>query len=216
MRGDNYVALVWGTLWGELPRIIVGGAFFSLLAAPAFIVLSLNLILSAILVGILLVAPAWAALLAYEFPLFMAGSVKAATFWLALRRYWLRSVALGALAAFPLVAGLLKTPLLKQAEISPTLWLSFAADFFVAAFMAALLLYAFPIMVRRNLGLRETVYGAWRLVGRRPVNTVGLLGLCILFGFALAYFSLGLLFLLPAIFGLFVVGNCELVVQQEE
>ena len=214
VRNDTYVTLIAGKLWDELPRLILGGLFFSIVAIPAFVFFSLGWIFLSIAVSIITLAPAWAALLAYEFPLLDDKVAKAQLFWNGLRRFWWRSVGLGAMAAFPLLSALLKLPLLQQAVIPTSLWISFAADCFAGSLLAALLLYAFPLLVRNDLGIRQTVHTAWLLMGRHLFNTLGLLGMGILFAFAIGSISLGLLFLLPAIYGLFVVGNCELVVQE--
>lgn len=214
VRNDTYVTLIAGKLWDELPRLILGGLFFSIVAIPAFVFFSLGWIFLSIAVSIVTLAPAWAALLAYEFPLLDDKVAKAQLFWNGLRRFWWRSVGLGAMAAFPLLSALLKLPLLQQAVIPTSLWISFAADCFAGGLLAALLLYAFPLLVRNDLGIRQTVHTAWLLMGRHLFNTLGLLGMGILFAFAIGSISLGLLFLLPAIYGLFVVGNCELVVQE--
>ena len=214
VRNDTYVTLIAGKLWDELPRLILGGLFFSIVAIPAFVFFSLGWIFLSIAVSIVTLAPAWAALLAYEFPLLDDKVAKTQLFWNGLRRFWWRSVGLGAMAAFPLLSALLKLPLLQQAVIPTSLWISFAADCFAGGLLAALLLYAFPLLVRNDLGIRQTVHTAWLLMGRHLFNTLGLLGMGILFAFAIGSISLGLLFLLPAIYGLFVVGNCELVVQE--
>lgn len=214
VRNDTYVTLIAGKLWDELPRLILGGLFFSIVAIPAFVFFSLGWIFLSIAVSIVTLAPAWAALLAYEFPLLDDRVAKAQLFWNGLRRFWWRSMGLGSMAAFPLLSALLKLPLLQQAVIPTSLWISFAADCFAGSLLAALLLYAFPLLVRNDLGIRQTVHTAWLLMGRHLFNTLGLLGMGILFAFAIGSISLGLLFLLPAIYGLFVVGNCELVVQE--
>ncbi len=214
VRNDTYVTLIAGKLWDELPRLILGGLFFSIVAIPAFVFFSLGWIFLSIAVSIVTLAPAWAALLAYEFPLLDDKVAKTQLFWNGLRRFWWRSVGLGAMAAFPLLSALLKLPLLQQAVIPTSLWISFAADCFAGSLLAALLLYAFPLLVRNDRGIRQTVHTAWLLMGRHLFNTLGLLGMGILFAFAIGSISLGLLFLLPAIYGLFVVGNCELVVQE--
>lgn len=211
---DTYLPLVFTSLWENLPGILMGGIIFSIMAMPAFILFSINLLGLALVVSVLTITPAWAALLAYEFPIFKHSTARWKLYWSALLHYWRRSIVLGAVAVFPLFAAYLNLPSLNQEEIPIILWLSFAADFFMAAVIAALSLYVFPLMVRDDLGLRATVRNAWILIGRRPINTVGLLGMGILFGFAVVYLSLGLLFLLPAVFGLFVVGNCESVLQQ--
>lgn len=214
LRSENYVTFVAGKLWEDLPQIIIGGLLFSLLAIPAFVLFSLGWVFLTIAVAIVTLIPAWAALLAYEFPLLDDKVARASDFWRALRHFFGRSCLLGAIGAFPLLAAVLKLPMLKQAEIPITLWVSFAADCFAGGLLAALLLYAFPLLVRNDLGVRQALHAAWLLIGRHLLNTVGLLGMVILFAFAVGSISLGLLFFLPAVYGLFVVGNCKLVVHE--
>ena len=64
VRNDTYVTLIAGKLWDELPRLILGGLFFSIVAIPAFVFFSLGWIFLTIAVSIVTLAPAWAALLA--------------------------------------------------------------------------------------------------------------------------------------------------------
>lgn len=213
LHNENYVTVIVGALWESLPQVILGGLFFALLASPAFVLFSLGWIWLTLAVSVVTIAPTWAALLAYELPLVHDKVTSASRFWQALRRYWWRSSALGCLAAFPIASALFKLPLLRQTEVPPTLWLSFAADFFMAGLVASLLLYAFPLLIRNDLGLVQSVRDGWLLMGRHLRNTLGLLGLAILCAFAVGSISLGLLFLLPAVYGLFIIGNCELVIQ---
>lgn len=56
----------------------------------------------------------------------------------------------------------------------------------------------------------------WLLATLHPWHRVGLIGLGILLAFAVGYFSLGLLFLLPAVYGMFVVGNALVVLQSQD
>lgn len=90
------------------------------------------------------------------------------------------------------------------------------ADLFGMALLAALLLYAFPLLVHFDYGVKTSLRDGWILAVRFPVHTLGLLGLGILGAFAVGYLSLGLLLLLPALYGLFVVGNTLLVLQTTE
>ncbi|NLE43465.1 MAG: hypothetical protein GX620_01985, partial [Chloroflexi bacterium] len=50
---------------------------------------------------------------------------------------------------------------------------------------------------------------------RHIANTLGLLGMGILFAFGVGYISSGLLFILPAVWGVFLVNNCRMVVDEE-
>ncbi|NLE45573.1 MAG: hypothetical protein GX620_12705, partial [Chloroflexi bacterium] len=53
------------------------------------------------------------------------------------------------------------------------------------------------------------------LSARHLMNTFGLLGLLILFVMATIYIHAGLSLFWPALWGLFVVNNCRMVVAQE-
>jgi uncharacterized membrane protein YesL len=211
---DHYVRRVFTQLWENLPGVLVGAIAFSLFSAPAFSLFSIGRLALSFVIGVLTIAPAWAGLLAYEFPIYADRATNWRLYWDSFLRYWRRSVLLGGMAALPFLTAYVKLPLLDQEEVPVVLWLSFAADFLAAAVIVSLLLYAFPLMVRNDLGLGTTLRNAWILVGRRPMNTIGLMAMTILFGLAIEYVSLGLLFVLPAVFGLFVIGNCEAVLQQ--
>ncbi|MCE7980102.1 MAG: hypothetical protein DYG89_02825 [Caldilinea sp. CFX5] len=95
-------------------------------------------------------------------------------------------------------------------------WLGLGADLLGMALMAALLLYAFPFMVYQDSEVKTSLHKGWLLAALHPWHTLGLLGLSILLAFSVGYFSLGLLFLLPAFYGMFVVGNALLVLQAQD
>lgn len=205
---------VFVMLWENLPAVILGAVGFSLCAMPAFVLFSVGFLGLSLVIGVLTIAPAWAALLAYEIPIYTDRVTHWPIFWLSMLHFWRRGALLGAIGAIPIFSAYFKLPLLNQEQISNVLWLSYAADFLIMAVFVALSLYAFPLMVSDDLMLSTALRNAWILVGRQPINTIGLLAMGILFVFAVAYLSLGLLFVLPAIFGLFVVGNCLAVLQK--
>jgi uncharacterized membrane protein YesL len=139
------------------------------------------------------------------------GALPAVSFGYAFRHYWRRSTLLGLLAAFPALAALITLPLLQQPPVPLVVWLGLGADLLGMALLAALLLYAFPFMVYRDVDVKTSLRNGWLLAALHPGHTLGLLGLAILLAFCIGYFSLGLLFLLPAFYGMFVVGNALLV-----
>ncbi|HXF60700.1 MAG TPA: hypothetical protein VNK95_03725, partial [Caldilineaceae bacterium] len=98
---DTYVVATVRCLWENLPRLVIAGLGFSVLAAPSFVLGVLGLWGPALLAGLLLVGPGWVALLQWEGEL-LAGRTPS---WTALGRnwlrYWLPSVRLGMLALFP-------------------------------------------------------------------------------------------------------------------
>lgn len=215
---DTYAPMVGRALWENLPQVIGGGLLFSLLCTPAFVLFSVGYLAATVLVGIVTVGPAWSALLVCERALLNGEARPNRHFWPSLRRYWRGSVQLGLVAAFPLLATLSTLPLLRQEEVPPIVWLGLAADFFGMALMAALLLYSFPLLTEPNESTNSSVIGlyrhALRVASQHLPNTLGLMGMAILLGFAVVYLSWGLLLMVPAIFALFVTSNALLVFQR--
>jgi uncharacterized membrane protein YesL len=211
LNRDSYVRFVCRHLWEELPRVLGNGFLFSLCCAPAFILFSLGFLAPTLLVSVITIAPAWAALLAVQLNLVSDGALSAVSFGYAFRHYWRRSTLLGLLAAFPALAALITLPLLQQPPVPLVVWLGLGADLLGMALLAALLLYAFPFMVYRDVDVKTSLRNGWLLAALHPGHTLGLLGLAILLAFCVGYFSLGLLFLLPAFYGMVVVGTALLV-----
>ena len=213
---DTFVLFVGRQLWGELPRVLGNGLLFSLCCAPAFVLFALGWLAPTVLVSVITIAPGWAALLAVQRNIISDGVLPAISFGAAFRHYWRRSTQLGMLAAFPLLAALVTLPALQQPTVPLVVWLGLGADLFGMALLAALLLYAFPLLVHFDYGVKTSLRDGWILAVRYLGHTLGLLGLGILGAFAVGYLSLGLLLLLPALYGLFVVGNGLLVLQTNE
>lgn len=211
LNRDTYVSFVCRQLWAELPRVLGSGLLFSLCCAPAFILFALGLLAPTLLVSVVTIAPAWAALLAVQRNIVSDGALAGMSFGRAFRHYWRRSTLLGLLAAFPLLAALTTLPLLQQPVVPMIAWIGLGADLLGMALVAALLLYAFPLLVHEDAGVRPCLHQGWLLAALHPWHTVGLIGLGILLAFAVGYLSLGLLFLLPAVYGMFVMGNALLV-----
>jgi uncharacterized membrane protein YesL len=213
---QNYVRLTFKHLWEDLPQILLACLVFSLGWLPAFVLFVLNLPLLAILVGALTIAPAWAVVLAHEARLLEHKAANLGTMAQTWRRYGLRSAKLGLLAAFPLVAGLLTLPHLAAPEAPPVVWLGLAADALGLLLLVTLFLYAFPLLVLFDMKLRTALYNSLILASRYLANTLGLLSLGGLFLLGVLYLNSGLLFILPAIWGMFIVNNCRLVINLEE
>lgn len=211
LNRDTYVLFVCRQIWEELPRVLGNGLLFSLCCAPAFVLFSLGLLAPTLLVSVITIAPAWTALLAVQRNIVSDGALPGMNFGRAFRYYWRRSTLLGMIAAFPLLAALITLPLLQQPIVPLVVWLGLGADLLGMALVAALLLYAFPILVHEDDGVKTSLHKGWRLAALHPWHTVGLIGLGILLVFAVGYLSLGLLFLLPAVYGMFVMGNALLV-----
>ncbi len=95
-------------------------------------------------------------------------------------------------------------------------WLGLAADALGLLLLFTLYLYAFPLLVLYDLGIGSALYNSLILASRYLMNTLGLLSLGGLFLLAVLYLSSGLMFILPAIWGMFIINNCRLVIALEE
>lgn len=214
---QNYLAQTLAALWDNLPQVTVGAVWLSLWAAPAALLALLGLAAPAAIAGVLLTAPAWVALQHFEVQLLQGKSTPLFTLWTAFSRYWGSSVRLGALALFLPVLTALLVRQLPPADGPGTLPVVVATlGALGSVFVAALLvLYAAPLLVLCDQAPAAAIRNSPLLAARHIANTLGLLALVVLGALATVYLSLGLLFVLPAFFGVFVINNCRLVVELE-
>jgi len=211
----TYVRLTAISLWDNLPLVLLAALVLNLLCMPAFLLFWLGLFAPAILVGALTIAPAWSALLAQEAEIARGVKTNIGTMLKALPRYWLRSAAIGLLAAFPLLAALFTLPSLARPQVPVVVWLGLAGDAFGVLLLLCLFLYAFPLIVLHDVGVRTAISNAFILASRHIANTLGLLSMGVLFIFATAYISYALVLFWPAVLGMFIVNNCRMVVEEE-
>ncbi len=213
---DTYVQRVVHTLWDNLPQVIRGALLFNLACLPVLCLWGLGWVTPALLAAIVTMGPAWGALLQYEMRLLQGQTAGVRMFWQAFRRYWRRCVLLSLLVAVPLLALQATLPVLHfERFVTSAVWIGLGADFLGIALMATLSLYTFPYLVQRNLGTVACLRDALILASRYPFHSLGLLALGVLLGFCVAYISLGLMLLLPAVYGLFIAANCLLVLDME-
>ncbi len=208
---DTYVKFVLRTLWENLPQVIGGGVLFSLCCVPAFLLFGLGFLAPTILLAVVTIAPAWCALLAFAHHLIEDEQADFALFRRTLLRQWRGSCLLGMTLAFPLLITLTTLPLLQVEPVPVIVWLGLSADLFMLALVTAVLFYAFPLLLTQPTALPTLLRRSLMLAAVHPFNTVGLLAMGLLFAFLIAYVSLGLLLLLPAIYALFIVANYQLV-----
>ena len=216
LNRQTYVRQTFRSLWEGLPQVLLASVIFSLGWLPVFSLFILNLPILAILVGAFTLAPAWALVLAFEARLLEGREANLGSLVPELRHYGPRSLKLGLLAAFPLVAAFLTLPSLAAPETPVVVWLGLAADALGLLLLIILYLYAFPLLILYNLGIGAALYNSFILASRYLMNTLGLLSLGGLFLLAVLYLNSGLLFILPAIWGMFIVNNCRLVITLEE
>ena len=213
---STYVVQVAKTLWENLPQVLWGALLFNLICIPASYLFTAGSFIPSFLMASITIGPAWVALQAYQIRLLQGEAPRPYMFFVAFRKYWRRSALLSLFAVFPLLALLTTLPALQTAPVPPVVWIGLVADLLGCAVMAALSLYTFPYLVRqREIGVRACLRDALILASRHPINSLGLLAIGILFGFSVAYISLGLLLLLPSIYSLFIAANCLLVLDKE-
>jgi hypothetical protein len=215
LNRDTLIPLTLSVLWERLPMVLLGSGLFSLACAPAALLAYWGLAGPAIIVGALTVAPAWAALLALQANLLRGARTGAGAMLRAMPRYAARAAGLGLLCSLPLLAGSVTLPNLALPEVPLVVWGGLAADALGILIAGSLALYAFPLLVLHDMGAGTALRNAFLLAGRHVLNTVGLLSMAIVFAFAAATISSGLVLILPAFWGLFIVNNCRLVVQEE-
>ncbi|MCB0020940.1 MAG: hypothetical protein KDE09_24260 [Anaerolineales bacterium] len=212
----SYLPLTAICLWENLPQVLIGAFFFSLACTPSFVLLVLGFPWLALLAGIGLAAPAWASLLHYEG--FLAqGRVRSANILFShFRLAWPDSVRLSAIAVAILapVFWLLAMDGSAAEPLHFLLWVPLIVSGLLI--LATIVLYAFPICAVFDTPLQVALRSGVILSARNISNTLGLVAMAILATLAVYYISLGLLFFLPAVFGLFVVNNCLLVVDSPE
>lgn len=213
---DTFLGLTARTLWESLPQLLRGALLFSLASLPAFVLFAWGWLAPALLAAVVTVGPAWGALLAYETRLLRHQATGGMQFWQELRRHWFRSCLLGLPLAVPAAILMALLPALEaQAAVPTSVWFGIGLNFFALAVASALALYAFPILVQRNLRTIDCIRDALILSSRYPAHSLGLLAMGVLFGMGVAHVSLGLVLLLPTVYGLFIAGNGLAVVAAE-
>ncbi len=215
LNQHTYVRLTVKCLWDNLPLVLLAGVIFSLLCAPAFLLLILGLFAPAIIIGVLTIAPAWTALLAQENDIARDAKTDIRTMIGSLPRFWARSAGLGVFLWLQVLIALLTLPMLSRPEVPLVVWLGLAADMLGSLLLIVLYLYAFPLLALHDVSAGTALRNAFILASRHLNNTLGLLGMGILFTLATLYLSSGLLLFLPAVWGMFIVNNCRLVVDEE-
>lgn len=213
LNPNTFVRLTVAAIWDNLPLVLLGGICFSLLCAPAFVLSVLDLPYATLVATILLAWPGWTALLALEAAILEGRKATLGMMIAAFRRFWVRAVRLGVVAALPILAwlwigGLPEPP----ARAWPALTLAGAGVLLVLT----LALYAVPLLVLHDQEVATALHNSAILASRHLANTLGLVSMGVLAGFAVAYISPAFLFVLPALCGMFIVNNCRLVLAQEE
>jgi uncharacterized membrane protein YesL len=216
LTAQTYVQLTASALWENLPFILLGGLVFSLCCVPAFVFFVLGLLFPALISAILLMGPGWTALLALEAVILQGRPVSLATMLQAFHHVWPRSVRLSLVVALPMMALFLMLRLPAQPVVPVAAWFGLVAGASATLVVLTLALYAFPLLVLREQDVQAALRNSLLLASRHLMNTLGLAAMGVLVLFAIRYISPGVIFVLPAVCGMFIVNNCRLVLLQEE
>jgi len=213
--GDTYVRMTALSLWDNSPLLLLGGLVFTLLCLPVIILLMLDLLVPAAMASVLTVAPAWTALLALEAQIVQDVQPNIGVMFKALPKFCLRSVGLSLLMLFPVLVGLFTLSMIPKPPTPFIVQVGLAGDLVGLVLLTALYSYAFPLLVLCDAPLGTTLSNGLILTSHHLRNTIGLLGMGVLFGIGIARLNLGLILVLPAIWGLFIVNNCRMVMAEE-
>ena len=200
--------------WDNLPQILLGALWLNACLAPALVLAFLGLGMPAAIAGVVLAAPGWVALQRYQIGLVEGKVVPLAVLPRAFRHFWTRGVRLGALGLFlPVATWLAGALLTPSAPAVPVLTVGLLASLVVGS---VLVLYAVPLLVAYDHDIPTVLRNGAILPGRHISNTVGMVALAVLCILATIYVSSGLMFVLPALYGMFAANNCRLAIAQEE
>lgn len=212
----SYAGQTLRALWENLHVVLLGGLIFSLLCAPAFVLFVLGWTPVALVVAVLTVAPGWAGLLALAAALLEGQRVAPVKLLQRLRERAIPSIRLGLLTAWPLAGVYRCGVLLNNPDAPAMVWIGFALAALAALVLFAFALYAFPLLVLRAAAPYPALRNGAILAARYVNHTMGLVSMAVLGGFAVGVVSQALLFILPAVFSVFIVNNCRLVLGLEQ
>ncbi len=215
LNQQSYLGQTLAALWDNLPQLVVAAAFLSLCAGPAFALAAVEWPAPAAAAGVLLAVPAWMAVQHFEGELLQGKATPLRLLLSGWRSFWLRSVRLGVLALFlPALTWLLATRLAADSSLAvPVATGGVLASLLVGGI---LVLYTCPLLALYDTDLPAALRNSLLLPARHINHTLGLVAMAVLGALATLYLSLGLLFVLPVLYGMFVANNCRLAVQLEQ
>lgn len=215
LNQHTYVKETALSLWEGLPRLILAGLLFTLTCLLSLGIFFLGFLIPALVVGIFTIAPGWLALHAQVARIIYREPASVGSYIGSFTKFYLRSLALGALMAVPLVAASLTLPMLAAETIPTTVWVGLAADFAGVLLLACLYLYACPMIVTYDAGVATALRNSLILAARYLWNTVGLIGMAVLLAFIAAKISYFLLTVFPACWLVFVINNSRMLLRVE-
>jgi hypothetical protein len=213
---SNFVRETCLAIWYNAPGLLLAGFLFGLVSFPSFWFIHQDLPLMGVALVAAIIVPAWLAVLAY-----IGGFLKRLDTGMGFLpklffRYYRRGIIFGFLLCIPFVSTFWCIPVLFVVSDNPIIWLFLIAGIVVLAILATLFIYIPSLIVLYDLELSTALRNAIALSGQHIWNTIGLLGMGVLFALAILHINSGLVFFLPAIWGVFIVNNCRMVIAEEQ
>jgi uncharacterized membrane protein YesL len=206
---QNFAPQTLSAIWDNLPQLVGGALWLNFWLAPALLLAFFGLGALGAVALALGAMPGWVALQEFEGRLAAGRVAPLGSLWGAFRRFWSRAVRLGVI--------LLLLPALTYygglAARGSGLEVGLLTGGILASLVVAavVLLFAVPLLVLTDRELPQVLRDSLVLGGRQIGSTVGMAALAVLCGFATVYVSSGLIFVLPTLYGMFVVNHCRLV-----
>jgi len=201
-------------IWENGPLLAILSLLLGVVSVPSISLILAEVPLYAIVPLVGLVLPVWAALQAIQARMLEGKVARFGAFVRSIPLYWSRAALFGLLLAVPIVLGLFTVPLLNLEEVPTFVWAALFADGFCALALVAISLYFFPLLGLHNLAFRTALLDAAILATRLPFHTMGLIGMAVLFVYAIRW-QPALGFFLPTVWAMFAVNNCRYVLSRE-
>lgn len=212
---NTYVKETALALWEGLPKIILCGFLFSLISLPAVLLGLLGFVFPAILLSIFTTGPAWTAMCATITRVVLRDPFSIIDFFRAFGHFYLRSLVLASMMALPFFSAAWCLPYLASPPVPSTIWVILGAGVTSVFFLAALYLYAYPLLALYDITVRTALRNSFLLAIRYLGNTLGLLALAGLLVWLAVRVHLLLLVILPAGWLVFAINNCRMVIRLE-
>jgi uncharacterized membrane protein YesL len=214
---NTYVKESFLALWFALPRVLWAGFLFSLVSFPAvFLGLFLGFLIPGILLGVVSIGAGWLALNAViARAILRENHPSLLDFFRDFAHFYLRGLILGGMMSVPFIAAAGTLPLLQQNPVPVWAWVGLCADAAGIFFLTAIGIYACPLIVMIDLGVRTALMNGVVLAGRYLSHTLGMVGLAVLLCLLTVRVSVLLILILPAFWSVFVINNCRLVLRLE-
>lgn len=216
LNQNTYVKESALALWENLPKVLLYGSLFSLFSLPAVTIsLVFNRLIFGLILAVFTVGPAWTVLNEALSRTILREPYSFLSFLKGFGHYYQRSLVLATFLAIPAVSLARDLPLLVETPVAALTWVRLGTAVAGSAFLMALSVYAYPIMVLYDVNVRLALKNSLVLAIKYFGNTSGLLAMAGLLAWSVFRVSAFLWIIVPACWLVFVINNCRMVVSFE-